>query len=576
MEPGYKLFNTPTYSFKQLKKKSSQFLRYPRHRRSSRLCLIAAERDSLRDLKQEKYNSYSPDSKNSNKIEILNFTNDSQTAQKLKIKKNPKNSPKINLNKIIINKSSRIRDSNNSHKKLVTSEIYSRNKNLKDDQKLYWTKRRKKEKVEEKNEKIGGYSTLDRSRIIEVSYFPTNHNGASMMDFDSIPRRFFKEQIPSTDSNKNARITKKYPLTPRAPKTSLSDYSVESDGMIQDFLDRQVKKQKLAPENQKWKGNNYFTAKESPESVNLSINNDQSQNLSSLKIDEKTETGFTFNIFKNKNLVKSEIYDLGFGTISNYEVKNSKPMSTLSYVNKDSKKQKKVQKKKKKDKKKDGTSVKKLRQKKLKMTKTSVQNKILTHIKPKSEAKIINMSRSVKSNTKGVKKAKVHRKKVFPIARTSVNLHSTAPFQNCIKFDRKKKPKIKSKKSFNLTLKSKKESLKIPVSEKEVKNSKYFKRTKIKHKRVMSGVDGLIGHLGATFNHDKDRLLAKTSKKNKTRPKRLHKSKSIKANPKKKLKIKVGSLEISEDEPKPAKNVKMSETPIYQKSIQKLKFDHFG
>jgi hypothetical protein len=580
MDPGFKIFNLPPYFYNQLRRKNSKLLKYPKHKRSSRLCLIAADRDSLRDLKHQDKGSFSMDSKTSNTIQILDFTNTSEKPQELKVESNSQNPKEMSLGKIIIKKSSRIKESIDSKKKLVTSEILFPQNQRKDSQNLYWTKNRKKEKVDETPDRLLGYSTLDRSRIIEVSDFPTNPNGMSLMDMDSVPRKFFRERVPSNEKEENV-FNKQYPLTPKAPKTSLSDLSRGSDRMIQDFLDRQITKNKN-PGGNKWEEMNLLKVKNSPESVTLSMKEGESQGMSSLNIDEKTETGFTFNIFKNQNLVKSEIFDMQFGTISisNYETQNSKPKSTVCFVRPDEVQRKKNLKKKGKEKKKETRTNKKFQLDQLKLTKTPKRKKVSNHAKIKSSNKTLHSKRSTKSNTKGIKKKKLNSRKVLPIGRQSVNLANLQSFNESMKFNKKKKSEIKKKKPLNFKLKKKRLTHENQFSEKEVTNLKYFKRSKLKHKRTMSGVDGMIGNFTLGSNRNKDLLLLKTSQKNKTKHKGIskekQKSKSIKPPPKKNLKICVTSSKNENKTKKSKKKIKMSETPIYRKSTKKLTFDHFG
>ena len=310
MDPGYKILNTLEFFYKPLKKKNSSFLKYPQHKRSSRLCLIAADRDSLKDLKTQAVHSHSLDSKNSKKIQILNYTNDSDFPIEYKLNPSRKNKKDLSLGKIVINKSSRIRERNESPKKIVTSEVFS-SKNCPDNDKVYWTRTRPKEDISDMNL---GYSTLERSRVIEVSYFPTNNNVNIFGDLDSAPKKYIQDTITSK-KNKPSKSE-----TPFIAKTSLSDKSQEEPApAIQDFLDRELEKKNQMKKSTKSMN---FITKKTPISVNLSIEADVSQNLSSLRIqDEKESTGFTFNIFENQNIVKSEIFDTEKKTnlFSNFE-----------------------------------------------------------------------------------------------------------------------------------------------------------------------------------------------------------------------------------------------------------------
>ena len=240
MDPQYKIIRTLNFSYIKLNKKKSFFNKFPKHRRSSRLCLIAAERDSLRDLNnQNLLNSQSLDSKTSKNIQILNFQNDSEFPIEYKAETSSKIQKDLSLGKIVINKSSRIKEKADSNRKIMKSEVYTMKKPPKEEKDLYWTKSRNKNKYETNGDMNLGYSTLDRSRVIEVSYCPTNQNANIFGDIDSAPKKFFQETIPSKEDSDSNFDNLYEPLTPKAPKTSLSEFSDSSD-RIKDFLDQQV------------------------------------------------------------------------------------------------------------------------------------------------------------------------------------------------------------------------------------------------------------------------------------------------------------------------------------------------
>ena len=572
MDPGYRINNTLEYSYQNLVRKNSFFQKYPKHKRSSRLCLIAAERDSLKDLKDMKTHSKSLDSKKSNQIQILNFPLDSDLPIEYKAESSQKIKKELSLGKIIINKSSRIRDGGESQKNILTSEMYSINNLSKDNQKLYWTKNREKEKIEDISDINMGYSTLNKSRVIEVSYFPTNQNGNIFGDLDSTPKRFFQETVPS-DKHSPPRAEIRNPLTPRVQKTSLSEFSNGSDQMIQDFLDRQIEKNSKSNKKEPLHLD-YFKAKKNPLSMTLSVDDSASQHLCSLKHqDEKGETGFTFNIFDNKNIVKSEIFDTNKrkNLYLNFESENPDAKSNFFMTKMDNSAKMKSKKKIKKNK----GGVKNTKNKanvKTKNCKTPKRERISKKFKFKSKTQILDAKRSVKSNLKPDKKKR--KKKKLTLARHSVNLQSNQSIKDSFRY---KIAKNKKKMGLKDKIGLKEHGKTLPTNQlniKDIKSSKHFKRSGLRHKRTMSGVAGMMKAL-VINRKTKDKAILKTSKKNQTDKLYLKKSKSksIKINPKKNLRIKVNQnsqVKMSK------KKISLIETPIFKDSIKKLTFDKIG
>ena len=528
MDPGFRINNTLKFSYKQLKKKASKFAKFPRHKRSSQLCLIAAERDSLKDLNSQVI-SYSLDSKGSKAIQILNFPNESEFP--IEYKNSPDKPPKeLSLKKIVINKSSRIKDGD-SPKKVAKSEVFPNNRQ---EPKMYWTKKRQKPKEEpEANHE----STLEKSREIEVSYFPTNQQGTSIVDVDS-----FLKKRQSTEKREKRRSLESV----KGGKTSLSEQSQGSDQMIQDFLDRQVKKDL----NQK---EECFEIKDEPDSVTLSMEDATSQNVCSLKqFDEKKCTGFTFNIFKNKNIVKSEIFDTSNHPIlfSNFESERHDPSLKSYGLIGDMKKKPKKKGKAKENR--ISRTPKASTISKNKLVKTPVREK---HVRNKIKTQIFDAKRSTKSHTKaGKKKAK----KKLAIARNSVNFVPQKSLKGAkLKINKKKKSDIKKK---SLAILEHQKT--VPANSFKIKNltsSRHFKQSR-RHKRTLSGLEGMMDKFGLTTA--KQKSISKMSRKE---------PKKIQTNPKKTLRINLKAKERIK-----IKKTKMAETPIYKESLTRLTFNQKG
>ena len=240
MEPRFKIIRTLNFSYIPLKSKNSFYQKYPRQKKSSRLCLIAADRDSLKDLNSEKIKSISLDSKNSKNIQILNFPKDSEFPIEYKVNSSDKIHKNLSSDKIVINKSSRINDYNDSNRKIMKSEVYLMKEEPKTFKEVYWTKKKIKNKYDEGGDIKIGYSTLNRSREIELSYFPNNQNENIFDEIDSAPKKFFQETIPSREESLSNSKNLYEPLTPQPHKTTLSEFSDNSD-IIKDFLDQQVR-----------------------------------------------------------------------------------------------------------------------------------------------------------------------------------------------------------------------------------------------------------------------------------------------------------------------------------------------
>lgn len=572
MDPGFKIVKTLEFEYMALKKKSS-FLKYPQHKRSSRLCLIAADRDSLKDLKNQVVHSHSLESIRSKKIQIMNCTDDTDFPIEYKLNRSQKNQKDLSLGKIIIRKSSRIRERNDSPVKVISSEMFSVS-NGPDEADLYWTRKAKPQTPDNMSELNPGYSTQNRSHIIELSYFATNPNGNIFGDLDSAPKKFFQEKGPA-EQKKPSKTMQRESQVPPVAKTSLSELSRGSDRMIQDFLDRQI--QRRGGQRQSY-GSIRFRAKKSPDSINLSIGKDPSQQMNSLRLqDEKESTGFTFNIFNNHNIVKSEIFDtekknnifLNFESeqqndnrspffLSEFEKGPAKSYKSISkrHANRESLTLKV---------KKNGT------RKKLKMMKTPKREKIFEKTKIKSKTQVLE-KRYIKSNKKAAKKKKELRKKNFGIGRHSVNLKPKMSVKEAfkLKMSRKKKRKSKKKEKFeqneyNKTLPVNKMNARALVS------SRQFKRSGVRHQRTLSGVTRLVGNLNPS-RKPKDKPNRALKKQELTGHLYLKrgKSKSSRTQPKK-------ILQISTKKPKPRKvsrkKAKMIETPIFKHSLKKLTFD---
>jgi hypothetical protein len=570
MDPGYRITKTLDFVYQKLAKKSSFFQKYPKHKRSSRLCLIAAERDSLKDLNEKKNTSL--DTKNSKNIQILNFPLDSDFPIEYKVDPSQKASKDLSLGKIVINKSSRIRDGGDSPKNILQSEMFPLNHSSKDRQNIYWTKNRTRERRDDISDHNVGYSTLDRSRVIEVSYFPTNQNVTIFGDIDSTPKKFFKEVTPS-GRNTPPIADIKYPLTPRIQKTSLSDFSNGSDTKIQDFLDRQIQ---IKLQEKKYPSNSEnFQVKKNLASMTLSVEDDQSQNLCSLKNqDEKERTGFTFNIFDNKNIVKSEIFDTNKRDhlYLNFDSQKQDFKSNFFMTKVEEKNLNKTKKKHKKDK---SRGIKKTKASgKSKLCKTPKREKFSKRFKMKSKKQIVNSKRSVKSNIK-IEKKKKGRKKLG-LTRHSVHLQTNQSIKESFKLKISKNKKKLIKKEKQLGLKEHRKTLPVnTLNSKKLVSSRQFKRSGLRHKRTMSGVTGMVRALVIT-KKPKDKISIKTPQKiqpEKSLYLKKQKSKSIRNYPKKSLRIKVDKgarVKLSK------KKINLIETPIFKESLKKLTFDQIG
>lgn len=567
MDPGFKIVSQEPFQYAPLKKKKSN-LKYPKHKRSSRLCLIAADRDSLKDLKNQPGHSHSLESKKSKQIQILNCTNDSEFPIEYKLNRSQKNLKDLSLGKIVINKSSRIRDRKDSHSKIVTSEVFSMS-HCPNEENVYWTMKRGAENASEANP---GYSTLNRSRVIEVSYFPTNHNGQIFGELDSAPKKFFQEKPPSPQ-NQFAKEKQRKSLVPRVAKTSLSEFSHGSDQMIQDFLDQQQKANKK-------KSFQSIKFKNKPQQSweDLSMENEQSKNISSMQTkDQKQSTGFTFNIFDKRNIVKSEIFDtnkknnifLNFESERRNEDQNSFFLS--EFEQNPSKNYTSIQKKKGDPGKATRKVKKNATRKKLKMMKTPKREKIFEKPKIKSKTQVLE-KRYTKSNIKAAKKKRNLGKKNFGIVRHSVNLNPKEsvkdPFK--LKITRKKKKSRKKEKfeqsEYNRTLPVNK------ISVRGLASSRQFKRSGLRHQRTLSGVTGVVGNLNLT-RKAKEKPVNRTFKKTEFAGSlylKKGKSKSIKMNPKKTLRI---STKKAKQRKVSRKTEKMIETPIFKNSTKKMSFD---